>query len=98
MEKNDFQQKQGSVNDFFSIFKKCIESEPSENTCQLILEGALQIARAIEDPVLADNFEAKWKEVKKKIKVYADATTFRLHEIEIEKVLQKILAPARAEL
>ncbi len=98
MEKNDFQKQQESINDFFAMFDNCIENGPSEDKCHLLLAGALKIARAIKDPVLADNFENKWQEAQKKFKPYADPTTLRFHEIEIGLALKKILAPARMEL
>jgi hypothetical protein len=86
------------INDFFEFVNKCTESSPDEDKCHQLLDGLLKVAKLITDPIIADNFEAKWEESRKKMKKYADPATLRFYELEINKVLKKILDPARMEL
>lgn len=87
-----------AINEFFEFVTTCTDHSPDEDKCHQLLDGLLSITKLIKNSIVADNFEGRWIEAKGKIKPYADPATFRFHELEIEKNLNKILAPARAEL
>lgn len=86
------------IKEFFQKMTNCLESTPDENKCQMILDGIYQVSETLTDPIPTSNFELYWFEFKEKIKPYADQSDFNFYTTMIEGRLNKILAPARAEL
>lgn len=76
----------------------CLEHIPDENKCQIMLDGISQVSDRLTSPVPASNFEIYWFDFKEKIKPYANQSDLNFYSTIIENRLNKILAPARAEL
>ena len=98
MEDLSLHEKNLAIQDCFAAIANYLKSKRSEDECHRLLISLNDLAQAIDEPVLASNFELYWQETKNKMRPYCDPANFRFYELEIEMRLKKILAPARLEI
>lgn len=82
-----------AVPDLFEIIKKHLGEMPTEDKCHQALHWLLEAVNLIKDQVLISNFQQHWLEISPKILPFADPSTFRFHQLQIEQRIDKVIDP-----
>lgn len=82
--------------ELFRLVREYLGKNPSEDKCHQALIYLLNGVNAIEEDVVVSNFQQHWLNIKDDIKNFADPATFRLHELQINQKINKILDPEMA--
>lgn len=93
MEDLSLHEKNLAIQDCFATIANYLKSKRSKDKCHSLLIGLSKLAQAINEPVLASNFELYWQETKNNMRPYCDPANFRFYELEIEMKLKKSWHP-----
>jgi len=85
-----------AVADLFQLITVYLGATPNEDSCAQAMQWLQMGINNIDDTVTMSNFQNHWSKFKVALSEHAEASSYRLNELQIEQRIAKIIGPKKS--